>query len=130
MAMADEDSGVFPDGGKISSRWDVRRKEDGLSTEVSYGKCDEAADRNGAAGVMRAEVIAADEHAPWVQPLRVVPRASMGGVAITSAGKPTGVISRASMVRWFLENRWNVLQFGASVLNDEPQPVATTATSP
>lgn len=25
---------------------------------------------------------------------------------ITSQGKPTGLISRAAVVRWFLENRW------------------------
>ena len=56
---------------------------------------------------MRSNVIAYDESAPLANILSFLVRAPIRGVIITSQGKPTGLVTRAAIVRWFLENRWN-----------------------
>ncbi len=58
--------------------------------------------------VMRSNVIVYDECAPLAHILSFLTRAPIRSVVVTSAGKPTGLISRAAVVRWFLENRWTV----------------------
>jgi hypothetical protein len=57
--------------------------------------------------VMRSNVIVYDEASPLAHILNFLTRAPIRSVIVTSQGKPTGLISRASVVRWFLENRWN-----------------------
>ena len=56
------------------------------------------------ADVMRSNVITYDEAAPLAQVLRFLTRASLRSVVITAAGRPSGLISRAALVRWFLGN--------------------------
>jgi two-component system, cell cycle response regulator len=58
--------------------------------------------------VMRANVITYDVGAPLARVLGCFIRSPIRSVVITSQGKACGVISRASIVRWFLENRWAV----------------------
>jgi diguanylate cyclase (GGDEF)-like protein len=58
--------------------------------------------------VMRANVITYDEAAPLARVLGCFVRSPIRGVVITSQGKACGMLSRSSVVRWFLENRWAV----------------------
>jgi CBS domain-containing protein len=58
--------------------------------------------------VMRANVITYDVETPLARVLSCFVRAPIRSVVITSQGKACGIISRASVVRWFLENRWAV----------------------
>jgi len=58
--------------------------------------------------VMRANVITYDIEAPLARVLGCFIRSPIRSVVISSQGKACGVISRASIVRWFLENRWAV----------------------
>jgi len=60
--------------------------------------------------VMRSNVIVYDETAPLADVLNFLTRAPVRSVVITSQGKPCGLASRAAVVRWFLENRWNSQQ--------------------
>jgi diguanylate cyclase (GGDEF)-like protein len=60
--------------------------------------------------VMRTNVIVYDEAAPLANILSFLTRAPVRSVIITAHGKPCGVTSRAAVVRWFLENRWNARQ--------------------
>ena len=55
---------------------------------------------------MRANVIAYDEEAPLANIISFLTRAPVRSVIITWRGKPTGLVTRAAVVRWFLENRW------------------------
>lgn len=57
--------------------------------------------------VMRSNVIAYDEGAPLAHVLNFLTRAPVRSVIVTCGGKPSGIISRSAVVRWFLENRWN-----------------------
>jgi diguanylate cyclase (GGDEF)-like protein len=70
--------------------------------------------------MMRTNVITYEDDAPLARILSFLTRASMRSVVITSAGKPCGLISRAALVRWFLENRWKVVRSG----DPRPQPAA------
>ena len=75
--------------------------------------------------IMRAKVITYDEGAPLARVLGCFIRSPIRNVVITSLGKACGVVSRASIVRWFLENRWAVrlIQRGIeepSAAGDEP----------
>ncbi len=56
--------------------------------------------------VMRSNVIVYDETAPLAHVLSFLTRAPIRSVVITSQDKPSGLISRAAVVRWFLVNRW------------------------
>ena len=58
--------------------------------------------------VMRANVITYDIEVPLARVLGCFIRSPIRSVVISSQGKACGVISRASIVRWFLENRWAV----------------------
>jgi CBS domain-containing protein len=58
--------------------------------------------------VMRANVITYDVEAPLARVLSCFIRSPIRSVVITSQGKACGIISRAAIVRWFLENRWAV----------------------
>jgi two-component system, cell cycle response regulator len=60
--------------------------------------------------VMRSNVILYDEAAPLANVMKFLTRAPIRSVIITSHGKPCGLASRAAIVRWFLENRWNARQ--------------------
>ncbi len=60
--------------------------------------------------VMRSNVIVYDEAAPLADILNFLTRAPIRSVVITSQGKPCGLASRAAVVRWFVENRWNSQQ--------------------
>jgi two-component system, cell cycle response regulator len=60
--------------------------------------------------VMRSNVVVYDEAAPLANVLSFLTRAPIRSVIITSEGKPCGLASRAAIVRWFLENRWNARQ--------------------
>lgn len=72
---------------------------------MSIAHRSDASDRH-LADVMRANVITFDYDAPMVQVLRFLTRASMRSVVITSDGKPVGLITRSTLVRWFIENEW------------------------
>lgn len=58
--------------------------------------------------VMRANVITYDVEAPLARVLSCFLRSPIRSVVVTSCGKPCGMLSRASIVRWFLDNRWAV----------------------
>ncbi len=58
--------------------------------------------------VMRSNVIVYKDTAPLLHVLNFLTRASMRSVVIAAEGKPCGLISRASLVRWFLENPWGM----------------------
>jgi two-component system, cell cycle response regulator len=58
--------------------------------------------------IMRANVITYDIGTPLARVLGCFIRSPIRSVVISSQGKACGVISRASIVRWFLENRWAV----------------------
>jgi two-component system, cell cycle response regulator len=60
--------------------------------------------------VMRSNVVVYDEAAPLANILSFLTRAPIRSVVITCQGKPCGLASRAAIVRWFLENRWNARQ--------------------
>jgi diguanylate cyclase (GGDEF)-like protein len=60
--------------------------------------------------VMRSNVIVYEETAPLADVLSFLTRAPIRSVVISSQGKPCGLASRAAVVRWFLENRWNSQQ--------------------
>ena len=56
--------------------------------------------------VMHSNVIVYKDSAPLLHILNFLTRASMRSVVISAEGKPCGLVSRASLVRWFLENSW------------------------
>ncbi|HEX3997080.1 MAG TPA: diguanylate cyclase [Pirellulales bacterium] len=58
--------------------------------------------------IMRANVITFDLDVPLARVLSCFIRSPIRSVVVTSQGKPCGMISRASIVRWFLDNRWAV----------------------
>ncbi len=58
--------------------------------------------------VMRANVITYDIEAPLSRVLSCFIRSPIRSVVVTSHGRPCGMLSRASIVRWFLDNRWAV----------------------
>jgi two-component system cell cycle response regulator len=57
--------------------------------------------------ILRSNIISFADTTPLPQILSFLTRASIRSVIITHEGKPCGLISRAAVVRWFLENRWN-----------------------
>jgi len=59
------------------------------------------------ADVMRCDVITYEETASLSQILSFLSRSSLRSVVITSDGKPSGLITRASLIRWFLSNSWS-----------------------
>ena len=77
---------------------------------------------------MRSNVIVYDEAAPLADILNFLTRAPIRSVVITSQGKPCGLASRAAVVRWFVENRWNSQQSdliaGRFFAGDPAQPKA------
>ena len=75
--------------------------------------------------VMRSNVITYEDDASLAQILSFLTRASMRSVVITSAGKPCGLISRAAIVRWFLDNRWKVGRWGDIGLQHDANGDAT-----
>jgi CBS domain-containing protein len=79
---------------------------------LSIAHIQNAMDRH-VANVMRSNVITYDETAPLANVLSFLTRASMRSVVITSSdGHPIGLISRAALVRWFLQNPWATKQSG------------------
>ena len=78
------------------------------------------------ADVMRPNVIAYEETVPLAQILRFLTRASMRSVVITSEGKPSGLISRAALVRWFIDNHWSAEHSGHHVSDDDANRHAMT----
>jgi hypothetical protein len=56
--------------------------------------------------IMRSNVIVYQDTAPLLHILNFLTRASMRSVVIAEGGRPCGLVSRASLVRWFLENPW------------------------
>jgi two-component system cell cycle response regulator len=66
------------------------------------------APRRRVADAMRANVITYDVSAPLSRVLSCFIRSPIRSVVVTSQGKPCGMITRASIVRWFLDNRWAV----------------------
>jgi len=62
--------------------------------------------------VMRSNVITYDENAPIALILNCLIRTPIRSVVITAAGEPCGLISRSALVRWLLENHWNVAPNG------------------
>jgi two-component system cell cycle response regulator len=58
--------------------------------------------------ILRSNIISFADTTPLPQILSFLTRASIRSVIITHEGKPCGLISRAAVVRWFLENRWNL----------------------
>jgi hypothetical protein len=77
------------------------------------------------ADVMRSNVISYEETAPLAQILRFLTRASMRSVVITSEGKPSGLISRAALVRWFIDHRWSAGRLGHHGSDDDANRHAT-----
>ena len=75
--------------------------------------------------VMRSNVITYEDDASLAQILSFLTRAAMRSVVITSAGKPCGLISRAAIVRWFLDNRWKVGRLGDTALQHDANGDAT-----
>lgn len=51
--------------------------------------------------IMRSQVVSFDEHSPVKEVFRFFSRASVRRVVIVKEGRPTGVISRANLLRWF-----------------------------
>lgn len=58
------------------------------------------------ADVMCNNVISYEETAPLSHVLGFLTRASLRHVVIVSAGRPRGLVTRASLIRWFLSNAW------------------------
>jgi two-component system, cell cycle response regulator len=89
----------------------------------------EAPDRR-VSDVMRANVITYDVEAPLARVLSCFIRAPIRSVVITSQGKACGVISRAAVVRWFLENRWAVRLIQRGIREPSPSGDPRPASDP
>jgi len=59
------------------------------------------------ADVMRCDVVTYKETAALSQVLSFLSRSSLRSVIVTSNGKPSGLITRSSLVGWLLENTWS-----------------------